>query len=364
MRYGVIMAGGSGTRLWPMSRAALPKQLIPFIEGRSLLQIAIERLEGLVPAGRRYVCASAAHRDLILNSAGGLEPERLLSEPVGRDTLNAAGFSAAVIAATDPEAVIAVFTADHLIRPVEEFRAIVESGYALVERRPEALVTFGITPTAAATSYGYLALGAPLDGAARLVERFQEKPDAATAALYLAAGPERYLWNSGMFVWRASTLLDCIRRYQPPVHEGLARIASAWHTLRREAVLAEVFPKLTKISVDYAVMEPASRDPLVKVAAIPMPLEWLDVGSWPAYAKTCPADAQGNSLGHPTQLLLDTTGTLAVSSDPGHLVAAVGCRDLIIVHTPEATLVCHAGSAELVKEAWKAAGERFGRMYI
>ena len=168
-----------------------------------------------------------------------------------------------MIARHDPEAVIAVFTADHLIRPVDRFQEIIAQGFEVAENHPETLVTFGIAPTQAATSYGYLELGERLGPAARVVERFKEKPDEATARSYFAAGPERYLWNSGMFVWRARTLLECIGRYEPASAAGLARVAEAWGAAEQAAVLAEVYPTLRKISVDFAVMEPASRDPRV-----------------------------------------------------------------------------------------------------
>jgi len=359
----MIMAGGSGTRLWPMSRESLPKQLIPFIGGKSLLQIATERLNGLVPPAQRFVCAASKHRAVIQKSLPAFKGDHFLGEPCGRDTLNAIGFSAAVIARRDPDAIIAVFTADHIIEPVDQFQRIVASGYEVVEKFPNALVTFGIAPTAPATAYGYLQLGEPLAGDARVVEQFKEKPDAGTAQSYFAAGPSRYLWNSGMFIWRADTLLDCIRRYSPENHAGIIRIADAWDTRRRNAVLAEVYPTLKKISVDFAVMEPASRDPKVRVAAVPMPLKWLDVGSWPFFGQTCPRDADGNAIAA-RHLLRRTKNSLVASNDPKHLIATIGCEDLIIIHTPDATLVCRADQAETIKEMHKLVGEQFGSEYL
>jgi mannose-1-phosphate guanylyltransferase len=361
MRYAVIIAGGSGTRLWPMSRTTLPKQLIPLIGGRSLLEIAVARLEGLLPPERCFVCAGQTHAEAIVGALPQLGAGQFLGEPCGRDTLNAVGFSAAVLARRDPEAVIGVFTADHVIEPVDRFREIVAAGYAVVERHPETLLTFGIAPTGAATGYGYLELGEAFEASARRLRQFREKPDIETARQYVAAGPERFLWNSGMFVWRADTLLDCIRRYLPENYAGLMRIADAWDGPRRQGVLEEVYPALKKISVDYAVMEPASRDAAVAVAAIPMTLRWLDVGSWPSFAETCPRDERGNALAAGRTLLLDTHDTLAASSDPNHLIATIGCENLLIVHTPDATLVCRADCADAIKELHGQVAERYGR---
>jgi mannose-1-phosphate guanylyltransferase len=363
MRYALIIAGGSGTRLWPMSRDAVPKQLLPFIGGKSLLEIASRRLEGLVPASQRYVCAASRHEPIIRDVLPELGPHHFLGEPCGRDTLNAVGFSAAILTRHDPEAVIAVFTADHIIEPIDRFLSIVDTGYGIVERQPNVLVTFGIAPTHPATGYGYLQLGVPHNSNARQVDQFREKPDGSTADQYFQAGSERYLWNSGTFVWRASTLLDCIRRYKPENYAGIQKIAAAWGTPEYEAVLSAIYPTLPKISVDFAVMEPASRDPAVKVVAVPMPLQWLDVGSWPSFAMTCPHDKDQNAVGAANTLLIRSGANLVVSSDPDHLVAAIGCQNLMIIHTPEATLVCPADQAESVKEVYKLAAERFGGRY-
>ena len=339
MRCALIMAGGAGTRLWPMSRARRPKQLIPFLEGKSLLELAFERFEGLLPAAARYVCAGQQDREAILAALPSLRPEHF----------------------------IGVFTADHLIEPAEEFRRVIALGFELVERDPRTMVTFGIAPTGPATGYGYLELGPPLEPplgpTARAVRQFREKPPLAVAQQYVEAGPERYLWNSGMFVWRAATLLDCIRRYEPAVWEGLRAIAQAWDAPQREQVLAQVYPTLKRISVDFAVMEPASRDPAVRVAAIPMRLRWLDVGSWPSFAETCAQDAQGNALAAPRRLLCDSARCLVASNDPEHLVAVVGCQDLVVIHTPDVTLVCRADMAEKIKDAHKLADAQFGGRY-
>jgi mannose-1-phosphate guanylyltransferase len=369
VRFALILAGGSGTRLWPMSRDGEPKQLIPFVKGRSLLEISLMRLDGLVDLDRRYVCAGEAYRDRVEGMAGGIAAEQYIGEPEGRDTLGALALSSAIIALRDPDATIGVFTADQVIEPADRFLSIVRAGFDIVEAHPDTLLTFGITPTRAATGYGYLELGGSpaagdAGGAARAVTRFREKPDAETAVRYLAAGPDRYLWNSGMFLWKASTFLGCVERYHADVAAGIRKISAAWSTTRRAEVLAAVYPSLKKISVDFGVMEPASVDPSVRVAALPMPLEWKDIGSWPSFAEICDRDGEGNAFAGGRHLLVDCGGTLVASSDPEHLVAGIGCEDLIIVHTPNATLVCRRDRSEDIKKLRERVARELGDRYV
>lgn len=368
MRHALIIAGGSGTRLWPMSTKQLPKQLIPFIDGKSLLEIAIDRLKGLIPEERIFVCAGETHREAILHRVPGMTADRFIAEPTGRDTLNAVALGTGVIAKKDPDAVVAIFTADHLIEPIDEFQRIVASGYALTEAQPNVLVTFGIKPTHPATGYGYLQLGDPITGVddanASIVDCFKEKPDAPTAEKYVAAGHARYLWNSGMFVWQVKTLLECVKRFAPDNAAQLEKVFQAWDTPAQTATLNEVYPTLAKISVDYAVMEPASADDKVQVAAIPMPLRWLDVGSWPAFGQTREKDEAGNASAGGKTLLMETSNTLVVSDQPDHLVAVLGGEDLIVIHTKDATLVCRKSEAEKIKQLHKQVGEKLGSEWL
>jgi mannose-1-phosphate guanylyltransferase len=197
-----------------------------------------------------------------------------------------------------------------------------------------------------------------------VVAEFKEKPDLATAERWVAEGPERFLWNSGMFVWKANAFLDCVRRYEPETFQGVSRIAGEWGTPRSASTIAAVYPALRRISVDFAVMEPASRDPDVTVVAVPMALSWTDIGSWVAFAETCRKDESGNAIAAEKSLLLDSTGSLIASSDPGHLIAALGCDGLVIVHTPSATLVCRKDKAEDLKKLYALAAERFGAPYV
>jgi mannose-1-phosphate guanylyltransferase len=368
MRYALILAGGSGTRLWPLSRLSLPKQLAPLADGRSLLEEAYERLEGLVPEGRRFVCGSERHRGASLAALPGLSRPsaggfgRYIGEPEGRDTMAALVLSAAIIAREDAEAVIAVFTSDHIIRPEAEFRALVGRAYAYAEEYPGDLVTFGAEPDRPSTGFGYLELGEALGGGARRVLRFREKPDAASSAAFIAAGPARYLWNSGMFVWRAERFLELAARYEPALVEAVSAAAAEAGGPRFSGALASAYPGLKKISVDYGLMEPASRDSGARIAALPLSLEWRDIGSWPAYGDLLPRDASGNAVQGET-VLVDSSGVLAASLEEGHLVACLGCEDLVVVHSRDATLVCPRSRADELKKLYEAAAAAGGGRY-
>jgi mannose-1-phosphate guanylyltransferase len=339
MRHALILAGGSGTRLWPYSTASLPKQLVPMLGGRSLLDAAVSRATTVVPAERVWLGAGEQLRSAV-SSVSGLRADRLIVEPSGRDTLPAVALGMATILASDPDAVVAVLTADHLIEPVASFGATLDEGFALAESASDVLVTFGVVPDHAATGFGYLELGAPLAGAARVVSTFREKPDLPAATGFLEAGPSKYLWNSGMFVWRASTLLAAVEAFAPATAALVQRVVAgdpaAWDSIE-------------KLSIDYGVMEPASVSAAFTVAALPLSATWLDVGSWPAYGDAVGRDDSGNAVAA-RAVMLDATDCVVTSSDPSHLVAVVGVSGLVVVHTPTATLVVPADQAQRVKE--------------
>ncbi|MHC4218711.1 MAG: mannose-1-phosphate guanylyltransferase [Planctomycetota bacterium] len=348
MRYAMIMAGGKGTRLWPMSRQHRPKQMLALVDGRSLLELAGTRMEGVVPAEQRLICTSEAHREPLRRALPQFSDEQILGEPVGRDTVNAIGFTAAVLAQRDPDAVFAVLTADHIIEPQDEFRRKLNLGFRLVEDDPSRFATFSIMPTYPATAYGYVERGDPIEDfqSAYVAKRFVEKPDAVTAQSYINAGT--FGWNSGMFIFSAREFLKALRKFKPRAHDGIARIGEAWGGSSQQAVLNEVYPTLPKISVDYAIMEPAAQDDEFTICTITMGVWWMDVGNWPSFGETLVEDEHGNRANARTTHL-DSRSIVAVSDDPDHTITTIGCDNLIIVHTKEATLVCPASESERVK---------------
>jgi mannose-1-phosphate guanylyltransferase len=364
MRYAVIMAGGAGTRLWPMSRTGKPKQLLKFIAGadgpQSLLQLSAHRLRGLIDPANIYICTGAAYTSEILADLPLLPESQLLGEPVGRDTANAVGFSAAVLAKRDPDAAFAVLTADHIIEPIDVFQNALRTAFHAVEERPEYLLTFGITPTYPATGFGYVQRGDQLPGLPGVfqVRTFKEKPNEALARKYLAEGT--YAWNSGMFVWKARTILDQLRQHLPAAYNGHMKIAAAWGTPRQSQVLNEIYPTLPKGPIDIAVMEKAPH-----VATIPLAVQWLDVGSWPAFGQTLTPDPAGHRTAPGTLAQhLDSSNILAVSETPGHLLATINCHDLIIIHTPKATLVCPSKDAEKIKQLVALVEKHQGKDFV
>jgi mannose-1-phosphate guanylyltransferase len=367
MHYGVIMAGGSGTRLWPISRGDKPKQLLRVVRGKSLLQVSYERLRGILPPSQIFVCTAAAHGPLVLQDLPELPKENLLGEPLGRDTAAAVGFAAAILRKRDPDAVCAVVTADHVIEPIDTFQASIRTAFEVTAEYPNALVTFGIVPTYGHTGLGYVHRGEALrlksgaSGAFKVLA-FKEKPDKPTADRYVESG--RYYWNSGMFVWRADTVLGELAAHLPESHKGLMAIADAWGTPRQDAVAGEVYPKLKKISVDFAVMEPAAQGKgKAQVMVVEMPVQWLDVGSWTTLAETLKTDEHNNATDAETVMFVDSDDNIVISTDPKHLVATIGVSDTIVVHTPDATLVCPKTESQRVKDLVGKLKDKFGEKY-
>ena len=348
--YAVVPAGGSGTRLWPLSRAADPKFLHPLAgDGRSLIRATFDRLAPLAAPEQSYVVTGGAHAAGIARELPELPAGNLLVEPSPRDSAPAIGLAAALIHRRDPEAVMGSFAADHLVRDEEGFVDVLHRAAALAA--DGFLVTVGITPTAPETGYGYIRRGVELGRGGHRVEQFTEKPPRDVAECYLASG--EYLWNASMFVWRTAEFLGELARQLPDLFEGLQRIAADWDGARREQTLAAVWPTLPKVSVDHGIMEDAGARG--RVATVPGGFGWNDIGDWDTLASVLPHDDAGNSVldtdwsGELRTVEIDTAGTLLVPGS-GRLVATLGVRDLVIVDTPDAVFVAPRARAQDVRK--------------
>lgn len=355
MQYVVIMAGGSGTRLWPLSRQGRPKQLLELFEGRSLLRLAYERLAGVVPSERILVCTGRAYASDVAAQLPELPAGNILGEPEGRDSLNAVAWSAAEIARRDPQGIVAMVTADQVITPVDEFQAALRVAFDVAETVPGALVTLGVIPTSPHTGYGYLHRADPVAGFPGVyrVAEFKEKPSLEVAQRYVDSG--EYWWNAGMFVWRAQTLLDQLDQLLPETARCVREIAA------QPERLDELFPTLRKISVDYAVMEPASTGATgASVIGVPLNVEWRDVGGFVSLAELLSADESGNALDG-VVVTLDSSGCVLVNAvGPGHVVSALGLSDTLVVATPTATLAARLSETERIKELVELVRTRVG----
>jgi mannose-1-phosphate guanylyltransferase len=351
MLHAVIMAGGSGTRFWPASRQDLPKQFLALATETPLLRMTFERLEDLVTPDRVWVVTTAATAAATRELLPELPAENVLAEPVGRNTAACAGFAAHAILARDPDAVCVVFPADHVIGEVARFRSAMEVGARLVEHEG-GLLTFGVKPTRPETGYGYLELGREhaRDGEWTVhgLQRFVEKPDSDRAQRYIDSG--EFLWNAGIFAWRASDLLDEVERQLPELAEGLNLLAASFGTAKDGAVLAEVYPTLPATSVDFGIMEKAE-----KCWVVPVDFPWSDVGSWPALEEVLPVDEMGN-LGRGRIHTEGSSGNVLVSTGP--TISVVGVDDLVVVATPDAVLVVPKVEAQKVKDVVEALREK------
>ena len=344
--YCVTLAGGSGTRLWPLSRAGDPKFLHALTgTSASLLQATYIRLAPLSTPERTFVVTGTAHAAAVARQLPDLPQENLLVEPAPRDSCAAIGLAAVLIARRDPTAMMGSFPADHMVRRPEAFHEAIRA--AISGAQDGRLMTVGITPTGPETGFGYLQCG-PSDNGVMAVAEFKEKPNHEVAVEYLRTG--RYLWNAGMFVWRVEAFLAELARQQPVLSEGLHAIGDAWGTPEQDRVLGETWPTLPKISVDYAVMEGAADAGLV--STVPGDFGWTDVGDFHTLGEVLAPDAHGNVLVGEDKadvLLSDSTGCIIVPQS-GRMVAALGLQDVIIVDTPDAVLVCPRDRAQEVKK--------------
>lgn len=346
--YIVIIAGGKGERFWPQSRAERPKHLLPVVGDEPLLTQTVKRVLPIVPKENIFVITSAVQEKGVRAVCRDLPKENVIAEPVGRDTAAAVGLAAAIVGARDPEGVFAVLPADHVIHNGKKYQSDLKAAFAAAAKAP-VMVTIGITPDEPATGFGYVQRGKLWQKANRrevfAVKRFVEKPDLKTAKKYLKSGD--YYWNAGMFVWSVPVVETAIAKFAPKLDAGLQLIRTALAKGRKLVpVLKKVYPDLQKISVDYALLEKSDN-----VVMLPSTFDWDDVGAWPAVARHFKADKAGNVKRG--EVLVEQASGNIVFSEGKHLVTVVGADNLIVVHTPEATLVCPKDKAQEIKALLK-----------
>ncbi len=341
--HACIMAGGSGERFWPMSRARSPKQLTKLFGDTTLIEDTVRRLEGVLPRENILVLTNQVQLEATRKALPMLAPEQVVAEPAKRDTAPAAALAVALVRARDPQGVMALLSSDALIH--DGARCGRQIGAALERAgRTDALLTFGIPPTFPSTGFGYLEMGGELarggDGSVfRQVKRFVEKPDAATAQRYVDG--QQHLWNAGMFAWRVEAFLREAERNAPTLAAFITGFPAA--RAESERYIAERFPTLEpKVSLDYAIMEKAAA-----VEAVIAEFDWDDVGLWTALPKHLPADAAGNTLRGPVATVA-ATNNIAVSN--GRMIALCGVKDLVVVETADAILVCHRDAVQNIKQ--------------
>lgn len=343
--YAVIMAGGGGTRLWPISRNSRPKQLLPLIADETLFQTTVVRLEGVFAPDHIYVVTVDGHAEALRSQAPHIPAENFLIEPAPRGTASVVGLAATVLHARDPQAVMCVFPSDHFIRNRDLFTLVLR--VAVDVARHDYLVTLGITPTYPATGYGYIQRGQPLPEdfgyPVYHVQRFKEKPGEGAAREMFRGGD--HSWNSGMFIWKTERILSEIALQMPALSAALARIAAA-SAAQRPAVIETVWHGLATETIDYGIMEKAGR-----VAILPAGgLEWSDVGAWDSLFDVLIPDENGNIVFSSQHIALDTSNSLVYGNRDGRLIVTIGVEDLIIVDAGDVLLVCNANDAQKVKE--------------
>ena len=339
----VILAGGSGTRLWPLSTPSFPKQFLPLPNGRSMIQESLARVEELISPERAWVVTGRSMIELVREHLPTLPVSHILGEPMGRSTAAAIGWAAATIERRDPQATMMVLTADHVITKIEVFNQALRLADRLA--RQGYLVTLGIKPTGPETGYGYIrydaALSEGFDHQAFYGERFVEKPDVATAMTYLEDG--HYVWNSGMFVWKVETILTELKKHLPELAQKINVIAESMGTVRERETLDELWPTLQTISIDSSVMEKAS-----KFAVIPVEIGWNDVGNWEQYGSLFPADQdEVRCVGHHIGL---GSSNIFVYNNTQRQVFTIGLEDVVVVEMDDKTVICHKDEVQRVKE--------------
>lgn len=347
-RFVVIMAGGRGERFWPQSRLDTPKHLLPIVGDKPMLTQTVERVTGVVPRANVIVLTTQAQLAGCRRACPDLPAANIVAEPMGRDTAAATGLAMLLVKQRCPTATFAMLPADHVIHDVAAYQQQLNVAFAAAESA-DVLVTIGIKPLIPETGFGYIQQSGPwkkIDGTPVMaVRRFVEKPNLETAKAYLASG--EYFWNAGMFVWQVPVVEAAFKAHAPELYAGLVVLEQAAKTTGDwSAALAALYPTLKKISVDYALMERSTN-----VVVVPAAFDWDDVGAWPAIAKHFTPDAAGNVL-RGTAMVEDGRDNIIVS-DTGHLTAVVGVSDLVVVHTPQATLVVHKDKAQEIKALLK-----------
>ncbi len=338
--YAVILAGGSGTRFWPASREARPKQFLPVSGGQAMIRETFARLDGLIPAENTLIVTAAHQADLVYEALPEIPRENVICEPSARNTAAAIALAAHTLQQRAPQSIQVVLAADHVIEPAEEFRRSLKAAASQAEQR-NCLITFGIKPTFPATGYGYIEadgqVGSIQDIPVFAVERFVEKPDATRAAEFVES--KRFWWNSGMFVWSTESILQALEKHCSEIKKGLKR-------LRKGIALEKVYEDLPKLPIDVAVMERADN-----VRMMPIEYRWSDVGSWDALRDLSEPDRDGNwsALADGAELITEDASGCIAYAEGEHLVALIGVKDLVVVHAGNATLVCPRERAQEVK---------------